>query len=245
MTATPPLDGVTFEVAGLVCRIECAYAKPILWVTELHPAFRSARDADVGVSFLYDDGYWARGLPWVAPDRLIDAPVYDAGACGGASLRSAYYDADIDDARRRVTTRIAGGFGVGGMLRALYATLLPARGVCLVRASIRPDGAGAILVCGDPTGPVDDDGVVALVSDGTHVEVEPTPFHGGTTPVRAPRRRVVAVDTGAETASRAAAAAHVLAHVVVVDHSSSTLERVLDVVMRLPTSPARVAGVGG
>ena len=229
MTAAPAFAPVTFEVAGLACRLECAYAKPMLWVTELHPAFRSERAADVHVSFDYDDGYWTRGLPWVATDRLIDAPVHEPDARGGAQLRSAYYDAEIDRSGRQVKTRIAGGFGVGGMLRALYATLLPARGACLVRATVRLVDAGAILVCDDP-----DDGVVALVSDGAHVAVEPTPFHGGTTTLRASRRRVIAIDAGDDGISKATAAARVLANVVVVDHSPRTLERVLDVVMRLP-----------
>jgi hypothetical protein len=239
------MSSITFEVAGLGCRIECDYPKPILWVTELHPAFRCDRDADLVVSFRYDDGYWARGFPWVAPDRLIDAPVYEAGPDGVARLRTAYYDAEIDASRERVETRIAGGFGVGGMLRALYAALLPARGACLVRATVRPEGHGAVLVCGDPSDTEGVDGVVALVSDGAHVTVEPTPFHGGTSASRAPRLRVLTVETGVAATSRAAAAAAVLAHVVVVDHSASTLERALDVVTRLPTPipEARVAGV--
>jgi hypothetical protein len=181
----------------------------------------------------------------VAPDRLIDAPVYEAGAAGGAHLRTTYYDAEIDASRGRVETRIAGGFGVGGMLRALYAALLPARGACLVRATVRPERHGAVLVCGDPSDSESVDGVVALVSDGAHVTVEPTPFHGGTSPSRAPRRRVLAVESGLTGTSRAAAAAAVLTHVVVVDHSAATLERALDVVTRLPTpiGGARVAGV--
>jgi hypothetical protein len=221
------LGHATFEVAGLACRVACDYAKPVLWVTELHPGFRCERDPDVVVTFDYDDGYWARGLPFTAPDRLVDAPTY-SGDESGARLRSAYYDADLDAARRRVSVRIASGFGVGGVLRALYAAWLPARGACLVRAEARPVGDGAVLVCGDAC-----EGVVALVADGASVDVVETPFHAGTSPAPASRRRLVGVDAGG-AASKATALARVLERVVVVDHSGLTVERALDVVMRLP-----------
>jgi hypothetical protein len=125
------------------------------------------------------------------------------------------------------------------VLRALYAALLPARGACLVGATIRPDGDGAVLVCGKG------DGIVALVSDGAYVAVEATPFHDGTSAVRAPRRRVLAIDPGGGAPSRATVAAAVLAHVLVVDHSASTLERALDVIMRLPTVVSAADAVVG
>lgn len=237
MTAAPRVDAATFEVAGVTCRVECAHAKPILWVTELHPAFRTTRDPDVVVTFRYDDDYWARELPWIAPDRLLDAPVFVEHA-GGAQLRSAYYDAEIDAARRRVLVGIAGGFGVGGMLRALYAVLLPRRGACLVRASLRPVDDAAVLVCDEG-----EDGVVALVARGAGVEVEPTPFHQGTTPVRDRGRRVVAVDLQ-PASRRIAAAAQTLSRVVTIDHSAATVERVLDVITRLGASLSATADVG-
>jgi hypothetical protein len=218
-------DAATFEVAGLACRVECAYAKPILWVNELHPGFRSTRDPDVQVMVRYDDGYWARDLPWIGPDRLLDAPVY-AEHAGGARLQTAYYDAEIDAERRRVFVRVAGGFGVGGVLRALYAILLPRRGACLVRASIRPSEDAAVLVCDGA-----DEGVVALVNRGGGVEVVPTPFHDGVTPVRARGRLVIAVDL--EGAARVDLAAHVLSRVLIIDHSAEALERALDIVTRL------------
>jgi hypothetical protein len=230
VTAATGVDAATFEVAGLTCRIECAYAKPRLWVTELHPAFRSAADPDVVVTFQYDDGYWTRGLPWIASDRLLDAPVFDDRA-GGALLRTSYYDAEIDDARTRVFVRVAGGFGVGGMLRALYAVLLPRRGACLVRASIQVVGDDtAVLVCDD-----DEDGVVALVARNGEVEIEPTPFHHGTTSTRERVRRVVGIDLPSG-ARRLDAAAQILSRVVTVDHSAATMERVLDLVTGLSTT---------
>jgi hypothetical protein len=230
-------DAATFEVAGLACRVECAHAKPILWVNELHPGFRSTRDPDVVVTFRYDDGYWARDLPWIAPDRLRDAPEYGERT-SGALLRTAYYDADIDADRRRVLVRVAGGFGVGGVLRALYAVLLPRRGACLVRASVLPVDDAAVLVCDEV-----EDGVVALVDRGAEVEVEPTPFHQGTTPLRARGRRVTAIDH--ERASRRVdAAAHVLSRVVTVDHSAETLEHVLDIVTRLVAGLPAAGDVG-
>ena len=237
MTRSSPLDAVTFEVGGIACRIECAYAKPILWVTELHPGFRSERAPDVVVRFDYDDSYWADGLPWIAPDQLVDAPVYEAHA-HGASLRSAYYHAEIDGGGAHVVTRIAGGFGVGGMLRALYATLLPHRGACLVRASAHVTPDGVVLELGSP-----DHGVVAVVPDQTFVAVEPTPFHHGTSPSRPPGRRVTVIDVGRPGATRLETAARTLEHAVVVDHSPVVLERALDVVARLVTSTTVVAGI--
>jgi hypothetical protein len=149
----------------------------------------------------------------------------------GATLRGAYYDARVAPARRRVRVRVAGGFGIGGVLRALYAMLLPRRGACLVRASVRPlDDGGAVLVADDA-----EDGVVALIDRGRGIDVEPTPFHGGTTPARAPARRVVGIDLG-PAARRVDGAAHLLARAVAIDHSADTLERVLDLVTRLVAS---------
>jgi hypothetical protein len=226
VTPASRLDAATFEVAGVTCRVECVYAKPILWVTELHPGFRSTRDPDVVVTFRYEDGYWARDLPWIASDRLVDAPRFEEHP-GASRLRSAYYDAEIDADRRRVRVRVASGFGVGNVLRALYAILLPRHGACLARASLQPVDDAAVLVCDDAS-----DGVVALVDRGRDrgVDVEPTPFHQGTTPVRERARRVVDV---VPASRRVDVAAKLLARVVTFDHSVETLERVLDVVTRL------------
>jgi hypothetical protein len=238
VTSALGLDAATFEVGGLACRVECAHAKPILWVTELHPGFRSSREPDIVVTFQYDDAYWARDLPWIAPDRLIDAPAFVAHA-GGARLQSAYYDAEIDAGHRRVLVRVASGFGVGNVLRALYAILLPRHGACLVRVSLLPTGDAAVLVCDDA-----DDRVVALVDRGRGVDVEPTPFHEGTTPVRERARRVADVVPGAP---RVDVAAQLLSRVVTIDHSAEALERVLDVVTGLVASlpVASDAGVTG
>jgi hypothetical protein len=235
VTAALGLDGATFEVGGVACRVECAHAKPILWVTELHPGFRSAREPDVVVTFQYEDAYWARDLPWIAPDRLIDAPVFVAHA-GGARLQSAYYDAEIDAGHRRVHVRVASGFGVGNVLRALYAILLPRHRASLVRASLLPAGDAAVLVCDDAG-----DGVVALVHRGRGVDVEPTPFHEGTTPVRERARRVADL---VPAAPRVDAAARLLARVVTIDHSAGALERVLDVVTALVASLPVASGAG-
>ena len=247
MTVPARLDAATFDVAGVACRVECAHAKPILWVNELHPGFRSTREPDVVVSFRYEDAYWSRGFPWIGPDRLLDAPVYTDHS-RGARLRSAYYDAEIDAGQRHVLVRIAGGFGVGGMLRALYAVLLPRHGACLVRASVLPLADDAVLVC--------DEGqkIVALVDRGDGVEVEPTPFHEGVTPIRAHGRRVAAVDfvrdawrsDAAEVSRpRVDAAAAVVSRVIAIDHSTEALERVLDVVTRLMDGlSAEVGAVG-
>jgi hypothetical protein len=224
VTAASRLDAATFEIAGVACRVECEHAKPILWVTELHPGFRSSRDPDVVVTFEYEDGYWARDLPWIAPDRLVDAPVFTEHA-GAARLRSAYYDAEIDAGRRHVRVHLASGFGVGNVLRALYAILLLRHGACLARATLLPVDDAAVLVCDDAH-----DGVVALVDRGRGVDVEPSPFHEGTTPVRDRARRVVDI---VPASPRVDVAARLLARVVTVDHSAETLERALDVVTRL------------
>jgi hypothetical protein len=121
--------------------------------------------------------------------------------------------------------RVASGFGVGNVLRALCAILLPRHGACLARASLLPADDAAVLVCDDAG-----DGVVALVDRGRGVDVEPTPFHQGTTPVRERARRVVDV---VPASRRVDVAAQLLARVVTFDHSVETLERVLDVVTRL------------
>jgi hypothetical protein len=124
---------------------------------------------------------------------------------------------------------------VGGVLRAIYAALLPQRGACLVRATMRPVGDRVVLECGDP-----EDGVVALLDAGGHVVAEATPFHSGTT-LTGPRRRRVDGIAGAGV-TRAAAAARLLEEVVVVDHSPDILDRVLDLVTRLTVSaPVLVA----
>jgi hypothetical protein len=138
-----------------------------------------------------------------------------------------------------VLVHVAGGFGVGGMLRALYAVLLPRRGACLVRASIQPvDDDAAVLVCDDG-----DDGVVALVARHGAIEVEPTPFHQGTTDTRARARRVVAIDLQSG-ARRIDAAAQILSRVITIDHSAETMERVLDLVTRLVTDLLTTADAG-
>jgi hypothetical protein len=235
VTAALGLEAATFEVGGVTCRVECAHAKPILWVTELHPGFRSAGEPDVVVTFQYEDAYWARDLPWIAPDRLIDAPVFVAHA-GGARLRSAYYDAEIEAGHRRVHVRLASGFGVGNVLRALYAVLLPRHRACLVRASFLPAGDAAVLVCDDVG-----DGVVALVDRGRGVLVEPTPFHEGTTPVRELARRVADV---VPASPRVDVAAQLLSRVVTIDHSAEALEHVLDVITGLVASLPVVSDVG-
>lgn len=248
VTGPARLDAATFDVAGVACRVECAHAKPILWVNELHPGFRSTREPDVVVTFRYEDAYWARRFPWLGPDRLLDAPVYTEHS-RGARLRSAYYDAEIDAARRHVLVRIAGGFGVGGMLRALYAILLPSRGACLVRASILPVADDAVLVCDDGNA------VVALVDRGDGVEAEPTPFHDGVTLIHERGRRIVAVDfvrharriAAAELVSgpRVDVAAELVSRVITIDHSMQILERVLDVVTRLMAGVSVEVGAVG
>jgi hypothetical protein len=231
VTTEPALAPVAFEVAGLVCRLESTYPKPLLWLSELHPAFASPRRPDVVVTVEREDSYWTAGLPWIGPDRVLDAPLH-AVSGGGAVIRTAYYEAELDAERRRVRIRLAAGFGVGGAVRAVYAALLPARGACLVRGSIRALGDGAVLVCGDAA-----DGVVALVASGESIEAEPTPFHAGASPTRGRRRRIRAIECGAtDGARRIDVAARVLEQIVVVDHSPATLERVLDIVTRLATT---------
>lgn len=231
MTPSADLGHVGFEVAGLVARVGCAWPKPILWITELHPAFASSRAHDLAIHVEYDDGYWARGLPWTGPDRLIDHPAYTATP-GGGLITASYYA--IEASPRRAEVRIASGFGVGGVMRALYAALLPARGACLLRARMRDVDDGVVLAPGDP-----DDGVVALIATPDGVAAEPTPFHAGTSPARAPRRLVRGVDvsdTGSAHGGHAAVAAALLENAVMIDHSPPTAERVVDIVTRLAMS---------
>ncbi len=235
MSALAP---VTFEVAGLACRIECAHAKPMAWVTDLHPGFRTDRPADVAVVFRYDDGYWARELPWVGADDVLDVPVCEASV-DRTTIRGSYYDLELDLARRHAVVDLAMGFRVGGILRALYAALLPSRGACLVRATVRHDGDGAVLLADD-----DADDVVALAEHDGHIAVEATPFHGGTSPTRSAPRRLVGVDAGAASMTRSDVAAKLLERLVIVDHSDHSIERALTVLTRAAHAAMPLGAVG-
>jgi hypothetical protein len=204
------------------------------WVNDLHPAFRTGRPADLVAQFQYDDVYWRRELPWVGADDVRDVPIHAASG-GTTSIRSAYYDVELDGAGRHAVVRLAMGFRVGGVLRALYAALLPRRDACLVRATLRDAGDGVMLVCDDAG-----DEVVAVADRGEWISAEPTPFHPGTSARRRPPRPIVAIEAAGDGARPVDAAARLLEPLVIVDHSTPLVERALDLLTRAALGAAAV-----
>jgi hypothetical protein len=133
MMQPPILHSVTVEVAGLLCRITCRHLKPILWARESHPAFLSTKNPDIDLTIVYSDAYWRRGLPWIARDTVVDAPVVSRRG-ERVLVHTAYYRARIDLARGLSKASMASGFRVHGLLRTLYTLFLIPRGSLLVQA---------------------------------------------------------------------------------------------------------------
>jgi hypothetical protein len=242
----------TVDIAGLACRLVCDYAKPALWARELHPGFLTDRVPDLTVEVAYDDGYWERGLPWIAPDTVPDEPVVTIED-GCRVITSSYYRLALV-AGERVEARVAGGFGVGGPMRALYGLLLPERERLPLAAAIQEDEDGVVLVCG---GDAASAGVVAVVATGFGAVAYPTPFHAGETPQRQPPRPVSGIVLAGQADHRAAltraeAAALLHRHVVTIDRSPGALLRSIDLAAALagtvpiggPRTIAAVAGAG-
>lgn len=238
------------EVAGLVARIECRHLKPIAWAREAHPAFLSAKPPDVEMAIVYDDGYWGRGLPWIAPNTVPDVPRV-AREEGALSVETAYYRATIDHRVGRIEVRMASGFRVDGLLRTLYALLLPARGALLIRATRVVRNGGSVLLVGPPEpsgarpGAVAGDGaifdgfVAVTEIDGRYAACT-TPFHDGDPrderPTRLPLDALYVLDRDAgalATIGPAEAAKRFLPHVCVVEKTVASFERILDLSTRL------------
>lgn len=233
------------EVAGLVCRIECRHLKPIAWARDAHPVFLSAKPPEVELVIVYDDGYWGQGLPWVAPNTVPEVPrvTREAHTLG---VRTAYYRATIDDRAGRIDVRMASGFRVDGLLRTLYALLLPARGALLVRATRVTRNGSSVLLVGPPAAgaarpnPAAGDGgifagfVAVAGIDGRYLALT-TPFNDGDPRDEEPTRlpldalHFVEREAGASTAiAPAEAARRLLPHVCVVERTVASLERVLE-----------------
>lgn len=241
----PTLHSATVDVAGIVYRVACRSLKPVLWARELHPEFLSTGSPDVDVVVEYDDGYWERGLPWIAPDTVEDRPVVTRDGAALA-VTTVYYRARVAPGGRRIDVTMASGFRVGGLMRTLSALLLPSRGGVLVRATRLASSPTAVLVVGLPDGARGEllgdagsavfDGFVAVTGSDGHYTTFATPFPddapaagvGGV-----PLGALLCVRAGAGTVPRplgaAAAVARLSSHLCVVDREPAALERVLDI----------------
>lgn len=239
------LHVATIDVAGIVCRIGCRSLKPVLWARELHPEFLSTDAPDVDVVIEYDGGYWERGLPWIAPDTVEDRPVLTRDSAGIA-VTTAYYRARIAPDARRVDVTMASGFRVGGLMRTLYALLLPSREGLLVSATRVAGPSTSALVLGLPGGERErlaagdhrsaSDGLVAVTAGGGRYTTFATPFSDGAPAADAGGTRlgaIVCVRPGASAVARvlgpAAAVARLSPYLCVVDLDAPSVEHVLDV----------------
>lgn len=246
----PPRHSTIVEVAGLVSRIECRHLKPIVWACEMHPAVLSRKPPEVDLSIVYDDGYWGRRLPWIGPNSVPDVPEVSR-TDHSLSVVTAYYRAELDQRTGRIDVRMASGFRVDGLVRTLYALLLPARGVSLLRAArvarnggcillvglTDPPGAGLSAVAGD--GAIFDGFVAVAETEGRYVACT-TPFHDGDPrderPSRLPLDALYFLERGAGARARigpAEAARRLLPHVCVVEKTFASFERILDLSTRL------------
>lgn len=144
MTRLASVRVATVDIASLACRIACRYDKPIAWAHE-HPAFLATRPADVRIDIDYERRQ--RPLPWIADGVVPDRPeVVVEGR--HRRVRTAYYDALVGPGQ--VHVRMQPGFGVGGLMRTLWALLLSSRDALVVRARrVVRDGGSSLVVPGD------------------------------------------------------------------------------------------------
>ena len=223
---------VTISVADIRCTILCAYPKPILWATELHPEFVTDASPDVTVTVTYEQGYWDRGLPWLAEDTVSDR-VVASGDDAGLTLTTADYRAQRARDSRDVAVSMAEGFRVDGLLRTLYTSFLLERGGLLVEGDCVADSAGWRLRVGAAAGARR--AFIAVVPSAAGIAAYPTPFGdpGVAAPPSSPAMLDAIVLPLPAHRSTAAAAGALSAHVCVVDHRPPAVRRVLDAVARV------------
>lgn len=225
---TPALNETTVAVGGVACRILCDYLKPILWATELHPEFVSNVPSDVTLTVTYDDGYYERGLPWIAEDSVPDAP-HISGDGAILEMTTAYYRAHVDAASRRIDVSLAMGFRVDTLMRNVYALLLGERGGLLLRGASADEDHARVVVGGDA--------FVAIVPAGDGYVWSGTPFHPdeATPPSPTPRALHALVVRG-HPRSPANALAAIAPHLCVIDRRPAGVARMLDITARLLTT---------
>lgn len=237
-----PRHSATVEIAGIVCRISCPHLKPILWAREGHPEFLSARTPDVELAIVSDDGYWRRGLPWIGPNTVRDVP---AVSRRGSSLhvRTAYYRATIGDGGRRIEARLASGFRLPGLMRTLYALLLPSRRGILIHGVRVATGTRVTLVCGVPDGEPPPE-VTAVVGGDGHYTAFATPFLDGAAPAGPPLQAELAAvyflrpdaPVIPQALGPAKAVEGLLSHIVAVERTGDSVGHVLHAAVGVATT---------
>ena len=196
MTRLATVRSATLDIASIVCDLSCRYAKPVLWAQQF-PAFLSSRPPDVCVDVEYR--HRQRRLPWFADGVVADRPTLrDHGL-----LLTSYYEARLEDGGRRVRVRIQPGFGVDGLMRALWTILLDSHDAVLLRARrVVRAGASTLVVPGETC--------VAVARRGEGWVTFATPF-GATamvsTNAAAPLRSLVLDAAASSAASRTGAVA--------------------------------------
>lgn len=227
------LHATTAEIASITVRILCRHAKPAIWVDDFHPAFRSARRAELRV-VVFHDASWT-DLPWVAPDTVRDEAEVTR-ARGWAQIRSDYFAVTIDPLRRRVRLRIAPGFFVDGAMRAIWSLLLLERGGVLLRARRVAENGGACLVLDDETPCLR--GLVAVVPTSSGLVTYPTPFEAeesdeAPAPLALRGIRIGATPAGSCRRLAPVAAVGALARHVRIDRGESIAAATVDILIGL------------
>jgi hypothetical protein len=227
VTRPAPVRSATVEIASIVCRLTCRYDKPVLWA-EQFPELRSARPADVHIDVTYARAQ--RRLPWIGDGIVADRPDFRAHR-DHCRLRTSYYEARLEDRARRVRVRMQPGFGIEGLMRALWTILLDERDAMLVRARRLVDDDGAVLV-------VPGDACVALARRDGEWDAFATPFGAADAACTSAGARLRALQVGAPARTLMSRADALRRAVVLVDRRPEsverTLDRVLDVARRVP-----------
>jgi hypothetical protein len=234
----------TVDVAGVAFRVVCRYPKPRFWARS-RPEFLTTRRPDVTVAIAYDENFRRSA----AEDTVDDAPrVRRRGR--RLLVTTGYYHATVDVVRGRAAVCMAGGFGVGNLMRTLAALWLLEQGTLLLRAMRLGDGSTPVLLVSPAAGAAAASGdavtgyvAVSPTADGLTAWLTPFVEHDGPLPV--PRRlRAITLcisrrDAAPVQSSGAARAlATLLAAVWHADRRRVALARTLVLAARIVTAPA-------
>jgi hypothetical protein len=220
----------TLDVAGIAFRLVCRYPKPRFWARS-RPEFLTRRRPDVTVAITYDEDFRRRARRPAGEETVADAPrVRRHGR--RLLVTTGYYRATVDVRRGRAAVRIAGGFGVGNLMRTLSALWLLERDTLLLRVG----PAGYVAVTPRP--------------DGMTTRLTPFVDHDGALPASASARaETLAISPdGAEPvgpAGGARALATLLPAVWQADRRRAAVARTVDLaslIVCAPEYPTRRAG---
>lgn len=204
----------TVDVAGVAFRLVCRYPKPRGWARD-RPEFLTTRRPDVTVLITYDDNLRRKARRPAGEETVADAPsVRRQGR--RLLVTTGYYRATVDVQRGRAAVRIAGGFGVGNLMRTLAALWLLRRDTLLLRAG----PAGYVAVTVKPEG----------------MTTRPTPFvdHNGPLPTS---RRAHARTLAGGGPGGARALAALLPAVWQADRRRAAVARTLDLATLIISKP--------